>query len=125
MSYKIEKSMRIIDELVGFCCKRGANDVDIHYNTTNKVQTVITIVARNINVTDEDIQILTTALNQNRQREVEECFWLISGDDSFGDELPLVGIMLDKSEVVYENGTLTITSYREEKQVDESNFWSR
>ncbi len=114
MSFRLEKTMRILDELVGFCCRRGGNDITINYNTETPKMTILTISSKNTNVTDEEIVMLDKVLNQHRQHEMEEMYWLISGDDSFGDELSLVGVMIDECKVVYENKHLTITAYRKE-----------
>ncbi len=114
MSYKLEKTMRIVDELVGFCCRRGCKDLCINYNTINPKETVVTIVAKNTVFSEDDISLLNSSLSQNRQREMEECYWLITGDDSFGDELSLIGVMVDDCEITYIDNALKIVVHREE-----------
>ncbi|MFV0519712.1 MAG: hypothetical protein ACK5LY_05495 [Lachnospirales bacterium] len=116
MSFRLEKTMRIVDELVGFCCKRGGNNITIHYNIEQPTETVISVIAKNVIANEDDIETLKTAINQGRQYEVEECFWVVSGDDSFGDELTLIGIMLDYGDLTYENNILSIKAYRKEEQ---------
>ncbi len=115
MSFRLEKTMRIIDELVGFCYKRGGNNITITYNLEDHNETVIKVIAKNVKASEEELETLETALNQGRQREVEECFWIVSGDDTFGDELTLIGVMLDSGKILYENNTLTIDAFRREK----------
>ncbi len=115
MSFKLEKSMRIIDELAGFCCRRGCNDIKISYNTEDVTKTVITISAKNTTITDAEMETLKSQLSQHRQREMEECYWQITGDDSFGDELSLIGVMVDDCEIDYVDKVLNITVYRVEK----------
>ncbi len=107
--------MRIIDELAGFCCKRGCNDLTVSYNTEDPTKTVITIMAKNTTISDEEMETLKSQLSQHRQREMEECYWQITGDDSFGDELSLIGVMVDECEITYTNKELKILVYRCEK----------
>lgn len=114
MSFRLEKTMRIIDELVGFCCRRGSQNVDINYNTETSKKTIITIVAKNTKISDEDMTLLQKQLGQHRQREMEECYWQISGDDSFGDELSLIGVMVDDCEIEYKDNVLKIIANRKE-----------
>ncbi len=107
--------MRIIDEIVGFCCRRGSQDVNINYNIKQQDETVIKVIARDVKVSNEDLEQLKAVLSQHRQREMEECYWQITGDDSYGDELSLIGVMIDEYELTYENDILTITAFRNEK----------
>ncbi len=115
MSFRLEKTMRIVDELVGFCCKRGGNNITISYSLENPHETMIQVIVKNVTATEEDLEMLETAITQGRQREVEECYWIVSGDDSFGDELGLIGIMLDTGNINYEDNVLTINAYRRDK----------
>ncbi len=115
MSFRLEKSMRIIDEIVGFCCKRGSQDVSINYNIKKENETVIQVTAKDVVVSNEDYSWLESTLSQHRQREMEECYWQITGDDSYGDELSLIGVMIDHYTMSYENNVLKITAYRSEK----------
>ncbi len=107
--------MRIIDELAGFCCKRGCNDLIIGYNTEDTAKTIITITAKNTNITSDEMETLVSQLSQHRQREIEECYWQITGDDSFGDELSLIGVMVDDCFITYEEKVLQIIVHRIEK----------
>ncbi len=107
--------MRIIDEIVGFCCRRGSKDLNINYNIDNIDITVIKIIAVGVNLTTDDLQLLHDTLSQHRQREMEECYWLITGDDSYGDELSLIGVMIDDYTLTYEDKVLTLNAWRNEK----------
>ncbi len=107
MGHRLEKNMKIMEELISFCAKRGGRDIDIKF-TLDKNDTKIKIACSNATVNDDDMYVLKQALCSDRQHEVEECFWHISGEDSYGDELTLTGIMVDSGEVVYKNGNLEI-----------------
>ncbi len=107
--------MRIIDEIVGFCCKRGSKDVNINYDIKDINLTIIKVVAVDVTLSPDDLQLLNNTLSQHRQREMEECYWLITGDDSYGDELSLIGVMIDEYTLTYEHKVLTLTAWRNEK----------
>lgn len=91
--------MRIIDEIVGFFFKRGCRNIDINFRYEDKEQSVITLEGAMRDLPREDFEELKDCLSKKRQVEVEEYYWLLSGDDSFGDELSLIGAMIDSFEL--------------------------
>ncbi len=111
MGHRLEKNMKIMEELVSFCTKRGSRDIDLNLSFAKEFST-ISISAKNAEVSDADLDDLKTALFSDRQHEVEECFWNISGEDFYGDELTLTGVMIDDANVEYNNDTLNITVKR-------------
>lgn len=106
--------MRIIDELVGFCFKRGCTNVDININFDDKKNSIINLKGTIKDLPIKEVETLNKLLNLGRQEEMEECYWLLTGDDSFGDELTLIASMIDKCVVAYENNVITLTVYRSE-----------
>ncbi len=107
MGHRLEKNMKIMEELVSFCTKRGSRDVDINLSFA-KGHSTISVSAKNTDVTNEELDDLKNALYSDRQHEVEECFWNISGEDFYGDELMLTGVMIDEAEVNYDEDKLDI-----------------
>lgn len=103
--------MRILDELVGFIYRRGARNIDTNMNFDDGV-TFVRVCGVCHNMTKEDLDFLDEVLSVHRQHEVEECYWYVTGDDSFGDELALTGVMIDESKVTYENDIITIITKR-------------
>lgn len=110
---RLEKCMKIMEELVSFCAKRGSRDIDMNLHFENKIS-VISIVAPNTVISNDDIEFLTEALHSDRQHEVEECYWCISGEDYFGDELTLAGVMIDSAEIFYDGNILKVIARRNE-----------
>ncbi len=106
--------MRIVDEIVGFFFKRGCTDVSINLKHIDKEQSIITVEGNISKLPKEDLEDLNEALNRQRQVEIEECYWLLSGDDSFGDELPLIGSMIDNYELDINDDNFKLTVYRKE-----------
>ncbi len=106
--------MRIIDEIVGFFFKRGCTNININLNFDNRKQSIITLEGDIKDIPQEDFRDLNECLKRKRQVEVEECYWLLSGDDSFGDELPLIGTMIDNHEFEYSAGHFKLVLIRNE-----------
>lgn len=111
MGHRLEKNMKIMEELVSFCVKRGSRDLDLHLSF-DKNETNIKVTANDTNVNNDDLEFLKNSLYSDRQHEVEECFWYISGEDYYGDELTLAGVMIDRADITYENNKLEISAKR-------------
>ncbi len=111
MAHRLEKNMKIMEELVSFCTKRGSRNIDLNL-TFEKERSIITVSAKDTKASDEDIRMLKEALFSDRQHEVEECFWNITGEDYFGHELTITGVMIDEATVTYENSILDIVATR-------------
>ncbi len=106
--------MRIIDEIVGFFFKRGCRDISINLKYIDNEQSVITLEGDIKSLPSEDFEDLNFCLDRQRQAEVEECYWLLSGDDSFGDELSLIGSMIDDYSLDLSENHFKLTIYRKE-----------
>lgn len=100
--------MRIIDELVGFCCRHGGRNIDVNINFENE-NSVLTIKSSNVTVSKDDFELLNSQLSANRQHEMEECYWQLSGEDNFGEELSLIGYMTDKCKIEYDKESKNLT----------------
>lgn len=60
----------------------------------------------------DDLDKITHALNDGRQPELEEYYFDLLGDDTSEPNYYLIGAMLDKAQVNYENQQLTIQVWR-------------
>ncbi len=109
--------MRIIDEIVGFFFKRGCFDISINLKYVDKEQSIITLEGVVKSLSKEDLEDLNFCLNRKREIEVEECYWLLSGDDSFGDELSLIGAMIDDYSLDLCENHFKLTIYRKEHKI--------
>ncbi len=114
ISFRIEKNMRIVDEIVGFFFKRGCTDVSINLKYVDEDQSLINIEGDVPKLSEEDFEDLNDALNRQREVEIEECYWLLSGDDSFGDELHLIGSMIDDYKCERNDNYFKLTIFRKE-----------
>lgn len=113
MKYQFEKSLKIINELMSYLHKLGANDINV--NLKKDDSTTIFIIWGKIDYIDEtEINNLHTTLNMNRQHEVEEYYWHLGGEEESNEELSLIGMMIDEVEIDYSNNILTLKIYRKD-----------
>jgi len=111
MKFNFEKDTRIISDVMEYCHNLGALDYHIDMKTesgVSKIHVRCTIP----NVSEEVLSGMKWELNLPRQKEIEQEFWGLSGDDDTEAELALVGMMIDEAEVTYEDGVLTLDLIR-------------
>lgn len=111
MRDEIRKLNRLIDEISTILMKRGSKEIDIKIKRDSDIST-ITIIDYNTTYSNEEIEELRYILNIQRQCEVEGFYWELMGDDDKGDELFLVGSMIDSAEVAKTGDDLHITMNR-------------
>lgn len=98
MQSEIKKITRIIDEITYVLMKNGSKDIDVKIKRSKDLSTIY-IVDYDTKYSNEDIDELNEVLNIQRQYEIEGYYWELVGEDNDGDELFLVGSMIDKAEV--------------------------
>ena len=103
--------MRILNDLLGYLHYKGAHVSHMDMEMLPE-KSVITVCAPLPGMPEDELGQLTRILNVPRQREVEQNYWNISGEEDMDVELTLVGVMTDAADVTYQNGTLTITVER-------------
>lgn len=112
MSLELEKSMRILNDLVSFCYYEGAEDFTMHlrHNENNSTEICVTCAIKELE--QDKLEDMRKMLSLPRQHEVEQNYWELSGDSEFSEELSLVGAMSDEAKVSYEDDVLTIVVLR-------------
>jgi len=111
----MEKCMRIVGDIVGFCHFEGAEDTQISIShDKNNNASCIAISCPIPDLSSNTVSYLADKLNLPRQHEVEHDYWLLDGDSEMPSELTLTGMMIDSAEVTYENGVLSIRITRED-----------
>ena len=111
MKYRFDKNMRIMADLMTYCHQLGALDYHIDMKHAEGVSHC-TIRCAVPSIDPERLAELDTELNRPRQKEIEQNFWGLSGENDIDAELTLVGMMVDKATITYENGQLTIHCIR-------------
>ena len=113
MKFKLEKSLRIITELIGFYNTKGAHDIKIEFNNTSKLSRYF-FSAKTSPISPDEVTALLETLNLPRQHEIEEYYWNLEVDSDYDSELSLIGMMIDSALVDYKNNILTIELIRNE-----------
>ena len=109
-----KKVVRIIAELNMYFLSLGADRIDssvVKDGSHGKIR-----FRANYNPKNEDqLQDLEKCLNQQKNDGIEEIYWGLAGSGNFNgsDQLLLVGTMIDKAEVKFEEGFVELTMYKE------------
>ncbi len=111
MKFEFEKGLRILNELIGYCHKNGGKDINANYSCKPGV-THLSVTAEVSEEHRADYEKLSRDLNRSREHELEECYWMGNGEDTPGDGMNLVSIMVDKADVSFKDNILTITVER-------------
>ena len=114
MKFKIEKNLKIINELITYFHKLGNSDVHIDLSTENDVS-YFNIYGKVESISSDEINSLVQLLNTPRQHEIEHYYWNLGGECEFDSELSLVGMMINSAKVSYIDKILKISLVREEE----------
>lgn len=107
MKFKIEKNIKIINELITYFYKLGCSDVHIDLSTDDG-NSYFTILGEIESISPDELDSLVTILNTPRQHEIEHYYWNLGGECEFDSELSLVGMMINKAKVSYKEKILKI-----------------
>ena len=111
MKLKIEKNLKIINELIAYYNRFGIFNVHIDLSSDDH-NSYFDISGKIDSFSEDEVNSLIETLNMPRQHEIEHYYWNLNGESEFDSELTLVGMMVDSSEVTYENGLLKISLIR-------------
>ncbi|WP_034218527.1 hypothetical protein [Lachnoclostridium phytofermentans] len=115
MRHEAKKIAQIVSEILTLFLLNGAENIDIKVNTKvspNEQNTEIIIIQYECEYEEEFIQKMKYNLNTQRQYEIEGYYWQLVGEDDSGDELHLVGAMVDKANVTKIGKELHIQLFR-------------
>lgn len=113
MKFKVEKNIKILDELLTYFTKLGNTKLSIEMNEEGSRHHFL-IKGPVKELSYKDLDKLRETLNTARQHEIEEYYWQLGGELSFDCELSLVGMMIDSAEISYEDGILSMDIIRED-----------
>ena len=100
MKHINQRNIRLVDELMCFCYKYGAKDIQINV-IRNDDETTILVKAHINSISPKTLTLANELLSVSRCHEMEEYYWNLSGDDDTDTELTLVGMMTDEAEIDY------------------------
>nr|WP_312576761.1 hypothetical protein [Sedimentibacter sp.] len=111
MKYEIQKISKIVEEIIDFFYSHSTKKVNISIEET-KDSFIIEVQSDHIICSNDNANQLKDLLNVQRQREMEEYYWQLAGNDLDGDEYNLVGMMVDESYVDFKNPSLKVKLVR-------------
>lgn len=115
MQHEAKKIAQIVNEILTMLLLNGAEHMEIKVNTKESAKgqsTEIVLIQHDCDYDDEFIEKINYNLNTQRQYEIEGYYWHLVGEDDTGDELHLVGAMVDKAHVVRKGRDLYIQLLR-------------
>jgi hypothetical protein len=98
MQHEEKKITMIVNELLTLFLLNGASDVEVKVKKS-KESTEINFVDKECNFSEDFVDKLRYNLNTQRQYEVEGYYWQLVGEYDNGEEIHLVGAMIDQAEV--------------------------
>lgn len=107
MKNEPKKITLIVNELLTLLLHHGATDINIAISKKEDC-TCIKFIQKESDFDEDFVEQLRFDLRAQRQNEVEGYYWQLVGKDDLGDELHLVGAMIDESSVELEGNVLTI-----------------
>lgn len=113
MKFKVEKNIKIINELIAYFYKLGTIDVHIDLSSDDE-NSYFNIYGKVDNISKDELESLASILNTPRQYEVENYYWNLGGECEFDCELTLVGMMINSAKVSYKDSILKISIIRKE-----------
>lgn len=96
MQHETKKITLIVNELLTVLLLDGSSEIDIKIKKQSQ-RTEITMIQHQCCHDDRFIELLRYNLNTQRQKEVEGYYWQLVGENDSGDELYLVGTMIDQA----------------------------
>lgn len=115
MSYKREKLMKIMNELVNFCLQINMKKLKIDFIDEGNIGRVI-VEGYCANPPLEKLKELERNLNAPRKEELEEFYWSLMGDYHGEQALETIGVMVNSGIVSYEDNIVKISIIRDKSR---------
>ncbi len=113
MKFKLEKKIKIVNDLITFFHIHGNSNIHIDMSSDN-TYSYITISGKVKSISEEEIQSFSTILNAPRCLEIEQYYWNLGGQSESDCELSLISSMVDSAEISLVDEVLTIKLIRKE-----------
>lgn len=114
MTHEEKKVAKIIEELTMYFFAIGADEMQSGIRRTGD-QVVITFRANYHIDFEEKLERMEEYLNEPKTEGIEDIYWELAGSGDPGEtsQLLLVGMMIDRAEIVREKGFVELTLYKE------------
>jgi len=111
MKHTKKRISKIVDELVTYFYSMGATDISINLNE-KKDYFKISLKSNYTTKDKNKIEKLIKYLKCDKQEEMEEYYWELTGESDVDNELMLVGMMTDEAEINIDEDTIEVVLYR-------------
>lgn len=113
MKFKLEKKLKIANELITFFHIHGNSNIHLDMSYDNEYS-YITISGKVKSISKEEIATLSGILNAPRCLEIEQYYWNLGGQSECECEFSLISSMVDSAEITLVDEVLTIKLTRKE-----------
>lgn len=114
MQHEVKRITRIVDDTLTLFMVNNAEEMDVKIKKDID-KTMISFIYFNCNLSDVYIEKLRKNLNIQRQHEIEEYCWRLTGENETNEDLYLAGAMVDQADVFTKDGNLHINLIRNNK----------
>ena len=111
MKHESKKIAKIVDEMLTYFL--------FNYNARSEIRVEpavgeyrITFTCTGVDMSDEEFAALSNRLVVDRQPELEDYYWQLTGELDDSSEMSLVGMMCDSIDVTRDGSTVTLTMVR-------------
>ena len=111
MKHIKKRISKIADELITYFFSVGANDITVNLQEKDDYFKIV-FKSNYLLKNKEKIEHLTQYLKLEKQEEMEEYYWELTGDCDIDTELTLIGMMTDKCEIIFHGDHVEITLYK-------------
>lgn len=114
MIHEEKKIGKIVEELTMYFFSIGADNVYSHIEKQGQ-QVIISFEGNYAPEYAENVQCLHKYLDEPKNEGMEDIYWELagSGDPGEGSQLLLIGVMIDKAEILIEDNYVQLKLYKE------------
>ena len=116
MKHEKMRLVKMLDEILFFSLMHDSTEVDINIKI-DKEKYIIEFEDNSKGISKKTIEKMIELTNVEKQPEMEEYYWELTGQQEYDSEFTLVGLMSDKVDINYdpEKG-MSLTLYRNLKK---------
>lgn len=112
MKHEKMRLVKMLDEILFFSLMHDSTEVDINIKI-DKDKYIIHFEDNSKEISEEIIEKMKELTNVEKQPEMEEYYWELTGQQEYSNEFTLVGLMSDKVDIDYNpKKGLSLTLYR-------------
>ena len=114
MTHEEKKVAKIVEELTVFFFAIGADSMESGIKRDGN-QVTITFGANYLAEYEDKIASLEKYLNEPKNEGIEDIYWELAGSGDPGEtsQLLLIGMMIDRAEIVHGENRVELTLYKE------------